>query len=174
MIRSICYAVAIGLALGGCMAPSQPMATLAATTATTADTFVPMAVSSNLLEIESSRLALSRSRDPQVHRLANEMIRDHRRASRRMASVAQASGIAMPSAMLNMRHQRMLDQLAGTPDAEFDVAYLALQSQAHDEAITLFRTYGTNGENPRLAAFARQTLPTLQRHATHVQRVWRT
>ncbi|MET3889105.1 putative membrane protein [Bosea sp. OAE506] len=173
MIRSISYAVAVGLALGGCMAPSQPMATLAVTTATTTDAFVPMAVSSNLLEIESSRLALSRSRDSHVRQLANEMIRDHRRASQRMASVARASGIATPPAVLSTRHQTMLDQLASTPNREFDAAYLALQSQAHDEAVTLFRTYGTNGENPRLAAFARQTLPTLQRHAAHVERASR-
>jgi len=173
MIKTMFCAAALGLTLGGCMAPSQPVATLAAATATSTEAFAPMAASANLLEIETSRLALERSRDPQIRRLANEMIRDHTRASRRMDSVARAAGVQPPPPTLSARHQAIVDRLAATPGSDFDAAYLTVQADAHAEAVTLFRSYASNGDNPRLVAFARETLPTLERHAAHVQRVAR-
>jgi putative membrane protein len=171
MIKTIFVAAALGVTLGGCMSTSAPVATIAATTATTATAFAPMAGSSNLLEIESSRLALRRSRDSQVKRLAKEMIRDHTMASRRMMTVMRSSGIQQTPPVLSSRHQAMLAELEATPASEFDAAYLRLQTMAHDEAITLHRTYAQNGDNPRMMAFAREILPKLEMHAEHLQSV---
>jgi putative membrane protein len=169
MIWTIFVAAALGATLGGCMPVSSPVAAVAASTATTSGGFAPMAVSSNLLEIETSRLALRRSRDPQVKRVADRMIRDHSAASRRMATVMRSSGMQPLSAVLSSRHQAMVDQLPATPASEFDAAYLAIQAQAHDEAITLFQTHAQRGDDPRLVSFSRETLPKLERHAEHVQ-----
>ncbi|MEZ2410623.1 DUF4142 domain-containing protein [Bosea sp. RCC_152_1] len=169
MIKTIFVVAALGATLGGCIPVSSPVATVAASAATTSGAFAPMAVSSNLLEIETSRLALRRSRDPQVKRVADRMIRDHTAASRRMATVMRSSGMQPPPAVLSSRHQAMVAQLAATPANEFDAAYLAVQAQAHDEAITLFQIYARSGDDSRLVSFARETLPKLERHAEHVQ-----
>jgi putative membrane protein len=171
MIKTILVAAALGATLGGCMSTSSPVATVEASTATSTAAFAPMAVSSNLLEIETSRLALQRSRDPQIRRLAQRMIRDHTAASRRMMTVMRSSGLEQPPATLSSRHQAMIDKLAATSAGEFDAAYLAIHAQAHDEAVMLFRTYSQSGDNSRLVAFARETLPKLESHAGHVQTV---
>jgi putative membrane protein len=62
----------------------------------------------------------------------------------------------------------LVDGLASTPADQFDNAYITLQAQAHQEAITLFSAYAERGDNPRLVSFARQTLPTLRRNPEHV------
>jgi putative membrane protein len=124
-----------------------------------------------MLEIESSRLAMERSRDREVRRFASQMIRDHTRASQRMTAVVRRAGLPPAPMTLSAKHQVMLDQLSATGPESFDSAYAILQAQAHDEAIALFTTYAQSGDDPRLADFARRTLPTLQMHANHVQRL---
>ena len=171
MIKTILVAATLGITLGGCMSAASPVAIVSASTATSTATFASMATSSNLLEIETSRLALNRSRDPHVKRLAQRMISDHTAASRRMMAIIRSSGMQPPPAQLSSRHQAMVDELTAASTGEFDAAYLAVQAQAHDEAITLFRAYSQMGDDPRLVAFARETTPKLERHAKHVQSV---
>ncbi len=164
---------ALPLLLAACVAPtaSSPPVSPVAMTVTDSAEFTRMATSSNLLEIESSRLAAQQSRDPEVRRFAGQMIRDHSQASRRMAAVLRRAGLPEAPRELTPRHQAMLDRLAAVQPEGFDSAYILLQGQAHEEAIALFSNYAQSGDDPRLASFARQTLPTLQMHARHVQRL---
>ena len=155
---------ALALGVAGCM---TPMASAPPMAVTSAAQFVPMATSSNLFEIESSRLALDRARNPEVRRFAQQMIRDHNVATRRMAAVVASSGLPMPPPTLTARHQAMLASVQGA--ADFDAAYMGAQVMAHQESIALFTSYGSNGDVPPLAAFARQTLPNLQMHLQHAQ-----
>jgi putative membrane protein len=171
MNRPLLAILAATLALGGCMTQQSPQAMtapVAATMVTDSSQFVPMATSSNLLEIESSRLALRRSRDPDVRRFADRMVRDHTMATRQMAQTVRAAGLPPAPPSMTPRHRAMLDELAATPAGEFDAAYVAAQARAHDEAIALFSSYAENGDNPRLVNFARQTLPKLEMHAEQV------
>jgi putative membrane protein len=71
--------------------------------------------------------------------------------------------------MLSPRHQQMLASLTTAPD--FDAAYVGAQVAAHQEAVALFSNYSSNGDNPPLVAFARRTLPTLERHLVEIQAV---
>jgi putative membrane protein len=164
-IKIALVASALALGVAGCMTPmaSAPPATAV----TSAAVFVPTAASSNLFEIESSRLALRRARDPEVRRYARQMIRDHNLATRRMASVLRSSGMPVPPPSLNAKHQQMLASVEGASD--FDAAYVSAQLMAHQEAVALFTSYSSNGDVPQLASFAGQTLPTLQMHLDHVQ-----
>jgi putative membrane protein len=166
-IKIVLVASAMALAVAGCMTPMASAPPAPAVSVTSAAEFVPMAVSSNLLEIESSRLALQRARDPQVRRFAQQMIRDHNLASRRMATVVRRAGLPMPQPALIPRHQQMLATVQAAPD--FDAAYVGAQIAAHQEAVALFSSYGSNGDVAPLAAFARQTEPTLQMHLDHAQ-----
>jgi putative membrane protein len=75
----------------------------------------------------------------------------------------------MPTPAMTARHQAMLASLQGA--ADFDSAYMGAQVMAHQETIAVFTSYGSNGDVPPLAAFARQTLPNLQRHLDLAQSV---
>ncbi len=159
-------ASALTLGMAGCMTPTASAPPVAVTTASV---FVPTAASSNLFEIESSQLALRRARDPEVRRFARQMIRDHNLATRRMASTLRSAGMPVPPPALNAKHQQMLATVEGASD--FDAAYVNAQLMAHQEAVDLFTSYSSNGDVPQLTSFAAQTLPTLQMHLDHVQRL---
>jgi putative membrane protein len=164
-LKIVLVSSALALGVAGCM---TPMASAPAPVAvTSAAEFVPTATSSNLFEIESSRLALQRARDPEVRRFARQMIRDHNMASRRMMAVASRAGLPTPPPALIPRHQAMLASVQSA--ADFDSAYVGAQVMAHQESVALFSAYGSNGDVPPLAAFARQTLPNLQMHLQHAQ-----
>ena len=87
------------------------------------------------------------------------------------ASVASprppASITVRPSPALIPRHQALLASVQSA--ADFDSAYVGAQVMAHQESVALFSAYGSNGDVPPLAAFARQTLPNLQMHLQHAQ-----
>jgi putative membrane protein len=165
----------LGLSLALCAAtaacmPAPPVASVAAATSvTTATAFVSMASVSDQFEIQTSQLALERARDPQVRRFATRMIRDHQTSSQRLMSIASRSSQgAMPAPGLDARHAAMLQTLSSTPEGSFDAAYVQMQANAHQEAITMFQTYSSQGDDPALRTFARRTLPTLQMHAEMV------
>lgn len=150
--------------------PALAQDNTAATAATVdAATFVNMATSSNMLEIQSSEMALQRASSEDVKSFANQMIQDHTKASQEMAAVLQKKGMAAP-AELEPNHKQMLQELADNT-ANFDAAYVQLQRAAHEEAVGLFTSYSNNPDDQELGAFAQKTLPTLQMHLDHVTKL---
>lgn len=132
-------------------------------------TFVNMATSSNMLEIQSSEMALQRATSEDVKAFANQMIQDHTRATEEMTALLQKKGMAAPKG-LDPKHKKMLDELADNK-ANFDAAYVGMQQAAHQEAVGLFTSYSGNPDDPDLGAFAQKTLPTLQMHLDHVTKL---
>ncbi len=165
------FAAALALGAAGCAEVEKVVDDVTASTssASTAEEFVPAAASSNMFEIESSRLALNRSQSPDVRQFANKMIADHQQAGQQMKTTAAAAGITAPAERLQPRHQEMLDELRGMRGAEFDSRYIEMQRLAHKDAISLFDSYAEDGDRPALKSFARSTLPTLQQHHEHVE-----
>lgn len=160
--------VAVGAALGCSPVETTTIppveAPVPAPTPTDAASFLPAAVSSNGLEIESSRLALERSQSPTVREFARRMIEDHERASRELMTVTEEAGLGPVPLRINQRHQAMLDELRAVGSAGFDDAYAEMQRMAHDEAIALFGTYAEAGDQEALRQFASRTLPVLREH----------
>lgn len=153
-------------ATGAMTAAPAPMAM----TATTPAEFVPMATHSNMFEIMSSEIALEKSQNAEVDEFAQQMITDHTKASEDMQAALQESdaGVEMPTE-LDERHQGMVDQLEAASAEEFDALYLQMQTQAHEEAVALFESYSTEGEDGPLKEFATATLPTLEMHLEMAQ-----
>jgi putative membrane protein len=129
------------------------------------------ATSANLFEIESSRLALTRSQSTAIKEFADRMVADHTRAANRARQALNEIGASAPPAMLEPAHQQRLDALKAVANAEFDRAYVEAQYTAHVEAIGLMRDYARSGDNERLKALAGEILPVLQSHLDHVTRL---
>lgn len=132
-----------------------------------AQQFADTAASSNMFEIESSRLALERSQNDEITAFAELMIADHTAAGEEMAAAAEEDGVT-PVAEMMEKHQTVLDDLAAAEDVQFDEAYIDAQAAAHDEAVALFEGYSTDGEEGALKAFAGETLPILVQHHAHI------
>ena len=122
------------------------------------------AAASNLFEIQSSRLALQRSRNPAVRHLARQMIADHTALAARMNAMLARNGIRPSPPVLDSAHRYLLRQLAATPAPAFDRVYLGQQLNAHVQALSLLSRYERGGTNPVLRSGAANALPVVEQH----------
>lgn len=127
--------------------------------------FAERAASSNMFEIESSKLALEAAQADTVKTFAQKMIDDHTAAGEKFTAAATEDAVTPPMAMMP-DHQAMVDSLTGLQGEAFDAAYMTAQKTAHDATVQLFEGYSTGGEDGALKIFATETLPTLQAHQT--------
>jgi putative membrane protein len=141
-----------------------------AAVAMTAPVYMQNAASGDLFEIQSSQLALQQSCDSTVRSLAQMLIADHTRMSNLMMQTAQSVGITPPPPQVAPHHMQMLQrlQMAGN-GAAFDAAYKAEQIAAHQEALTLHRTYAEGGDVPPLRGVAAQAVPAIEMHLGQAQ-----
>jgi putative membrane protein len=137
-------------------------------TPTYANAFVAMAASSDMYEIQSSRMALQRSQNPMIRMHAETMIRDHMNTTTQLAAAAQAGGIGVPMAMMPM-HQAMLDALSRS--ANFDAVYKQQQVTSHQQALALHSNYASRGDNIALRGVAALAVPVVRGHLEHAQRM---
>lgn len=133
-------------------------------------TFVTKAANGGKLEVESSRLAVDRAKAENIKRFANKMIDDHSKANKELEAVAQKIGAKVPDKM-DKAHQAKVDKLKQAKGAQFDQAYVQVQTEAHRDAVSLFSSYAKSGDNPDLQAFAAQTLPTLAAHQSEAKQL---
>ena len=144
------------------MAATVPMPQTLPTVSAQDQNFVNLAATSDMFEIQSSRLALQRSRNPATRRFAERMIADHTQSSQRLAALAQAKGIVMPTG-LDPEQQRALAAIDNTRRI-FDQEYFRQQGQAHAATAQAYQTEIANGYDADLRGFAQQTLPVVQDH----------
>ena len=132
------------------------------------ETFVQRAAASSRFAIKSSELAKRKADSKVLKGFAQEMIRDHTTASQRMYAAlgnrAHAPGAVVQESTFG-KIMRELDQASGE---EFDRLYTQAQVKAHEAAVDLFRTYAASGTDDDLRAFAKEMLPTLERHRVRV------
>jgi len=139
---------------------------------TSADSFVQNAAIGDLYEIASSELALERTSSPEVREWAVQMIDDHMTSAHQLSAALEmneARGVAEIPTELDTRRRTMYEHLESAPPDKFDSAYLDQQLLAHEETLTLLRTYGSEGDNSQLRSFAAGAAPVVARHLSHVK-----
>jgi len=129
------------------------------------DEFIKRAAIGGLFEMDISRLALEQSKNPDVIRFAQRMIREHGDANNALKMTVRADklSVEIPSA-LDAPHSQKYEAMKGLKGVDFDSAYITAQSDAHFEAVALFVTYAKGGSDPKLKAFAEETVPNLRAH----------
>ena len=128
--------------------------------------FVEKAAVGGAFEIQSSKLALDRSQDPNVRQFAQQMVDDHTRGGDELQSMMAATNIdtSKVSEGLDSDHQEMLDALKSASNTDFDKKYIQEQKKAHEEAVSLFKDYVKSGDDAGMKKFAAETLPVLEQH----------
>lgn len=130
--------------------------------------FVKTVAGANRFEIETSELALKRSKNAEVKSFAEMMIKDHTAAGKTFNGIVKSEGIKGKKGMAP-KQVAMLKELDAADAQHFDRMYVDIQTQAHKEAVATFRTYAGKPDNEALGNFAKKTLPTLEMHLDHVQ-----
>ena len=171
------FALACGLIATGALAqtprPAAPQSAPAATqSAPAAQDFVKKVAISDMFEIQSSQLALSKQPDKDTKPFAQKMVMDHQKTSKELKSLVDGGKVkaTLPSA-LDAEHQKMLDDLKAKNGKDFDSSYDQIQVKAHQDAIALFDAYAKDGDDPELKRWAAKTLPHLKEHLTMAEKL---
>ena len=145
---------------------------LAYAKATSAQGFVEKASVANMFEIESSKLALQKAQRKEVKSFARTMVEDHTKTGEKLkGTLSSSDSNAKPASELDSKHKQLLDKLSNTPTENFDKEYVNIQTDAHKEAVALFSNYSKFGQDAALKDFAGDTLPALEGHLQHVQKL---
>jgi len=126
-------------------------------------TFVKMAASSGMEEVEVGKIAVSKAKNADVKKFAEMMIKDHTKANEELKTAAKAAGIEVPAKMMD-KHQKGVDMFKDYKGADFDKDYAKHQVMDHEEAVDLFTRASKELKNKELKDFATKTLPHLQHH----------
>lgn len=126
--------------------------------------FFTLAASSDMLEIETGRLALDKSQNANVRTFAQKMIDEHMKANETLRQVASSNGVT-PPASISSAHAAHLQKLQGLSGAEFDGEYAAQIGVAgHQEAVALFERASREAANADVRALAEKALPGKREH----------
>jgi putative membrane protein len=133
--------------------------------------FLTKAAIGDKFEVESSKIALARSKNAQVRAFAEQMIAEHSANGAKLKSAAASAGAdhTLTNIALDQPHEDQIKLLNDIAAPDFDKTYAEAQFNAHKEAVALYDRYVAEGDNQHLKAFAVATLPTLKKHEDHVE-----
>jgi putative membrane protein len=179
MKKTLILAVACGLVATAAFAQIRtPPSAQSAPTRTgaaqppAAQDFINKVAISDMFEIQSSQLALSKEPDRDTKPFAQRMVTDHQKTSSELKSLVEGGKVqaTLPTAM-DSDHQGMLDQLKAKSGRDFDQSYDQIQVKAHQDAVALFEAYAKGGDDAELKRWAAKTLPHLKQHLTMAQKL---
>jgi putative membrane protein len=158
--------------LAGCASTSEdlgpPVAAVDPMSPLSAPGYMSMAASSDMFEIESSRIALQRSQSPAVRNFAQMMIDHHTRTSSDLMATAQRANLASPPPGMLPPQRDALERVRGA-GTDFDSVYKREQIMGHQMALDLHRNYAAQGDLPPFRELASRTVPIIEEHLGRAQ-----
>ncbi len=149
--------------------------------------FMQTAKLGNNAEIQTSRLALTRSQDSAVRNFAQMMITHHTAANVSLDSLARLRSVTLPdSTQLDTMARSMVTRLTALQDSTvtegtatdstqsaFSSAYMVGQIQSHTKSQTDYQSYinNTQAQDAGVKNYATKTLPIVQSHLQMAQTI---
>jgi putative membrane protein len=124
--------------------------------------FMMTAAKDGMREVHMGQMAVQEGQSAEVKKLGNMIVADHTKANRELMEIATGRGVKP-----DLRHR--MDKMSKKEMANFDQAWLAMMVNDHQKDIALYQTQAQQGNDPELKAFAKKTLPVLQKHLKAVQ-----
>lgn len=167
--RTLVCAVALLVATSGSAWALEGAGTSAPTNYDDAQ-FSRKAAAAGIAEIQLGELGLRKSSDDNVKNLARRVIEDHRKADAQLADLGTRKHLDLPSEpdAAAAKAQAKLGKKSGHA---FDQAWSKLMIKDHQDAVKLFSTESSKGDDAELRKFAADTLPTLQAHLKSAQQI---
>jgi putative membrane protein len=123
----------------------------------------------NIAEIQTGRLALTKSQSPQVRAFAQKMIDDHTMAMQELQRLAQSAGASLPGDT-DLMHKAIAAELGILSGDTFDRQYMSQVGLSdHKRTQELLETTTRSASNPALRAYAQRILPVVSRHLDQAQ-----
>jgi putative membrane protein len=125
----------------------------------------------NMSEIETGRLAQSKSQNEQVKNYAQQMIDDHTKALSDVQQLAQARNITLAT-QLDRTNKAKLNRLGGLSGEAFDRAYMERAAVAdHKKTHDMLRQAQSRAKDAEVKALVARTLPIVDQHLTSGQQL---
>lgn len=132
--------------------------------------FAVKAADGGMTEVAYAKVALQKATNPQVKEFAQMMITDHTKANMELMALAKTKNITLPSAP-SKDHQKVIDDASKKSGADFDKTYVNDMVSDHKEDVSLFQKASKDCKDADLKAFATKTLPVLQSHMDHINKI---
>lgn len=127
--------------------------------------FMMFAAMSDMNEIGLSNMALQKSTNDDVKKMAQMMIDDHTKSSDMLKPVAASKNVTLPTSA-DAKHMAMMTKMQSMSGMAFDMAYVKAMVKDHQKAVAMFQKESTGGKDADAKSFATTTLPVLQSHLT--------
>ena len=148
---------------------SAPAAGTAPTSVTAPDlAFILRAAQGGAEEVALGTMAADKADNAKVKSFARQMVEDHTKANKDLATLARNRGVDVPDAP-DQAAQTVSTALAARSGPEFDREYVAQQVAAHEATLAQFRFAAENAADPELKAFARRYEPAITHHLKMAQ-----
>ncbi len=152
--------------------PQSPAATAPLTQAErlTSDQFIIQAWNINQFEIQAGQEAESKATGSGFKDFAQMIINDHTKMNDELKALIQKTGMQLPTALDNER-QTEFNQLKSSSERNFDRLFRTQQIKGHREALRIFQSFASNGDNADLRSFAQSSIAMLQRHLDQAEKL---
>jgi putative membrane protein len=127
--------------------------------------FVKDVAQASQVEIESSKLAITKASNPEVKAFAERLVKEHEAASAELMALVHSKKAMWSADDPHMKAKKQKhESLQTLTGAEFDKEYLEDMISDHESAMVLFGKQSQSGKDAAIKAFADKTLPALRDH----------
>ncbi len=131
-------------------------------------TFLQEAAQINANEIALGKIAERQSTDPNIRKIAQDLVRDHTGANQQLEQLAHSKGITVPTQLSPGQEKNAAALQAQTGD-QFNKQYLQNNIKGHEKAISLFEKVAQRTTDPEIKAWTEKMIPELKAHLAMVQ-----
>lgn len=137
-----------------------------------AEEFAKKAGAAGVAEVELGKLGAQKATDPDVKAYAQKMVADHTKANKELMAAAKGKGLEVPTEP-DLMHKGMMEKFERqAADKDFNHDYMQQMVRDHKQVVELFQSAAQDTTlDPELRALAKKTLPTLEQHLAHAQKL---
>lgn len=126
--------------------------------------FLEFAAQTDMVEANLGDLAQTAASSQAVKDFGHMVASDHTQDYQKLEGLAQQAGLKLPTAIDAAHNKSLIGPLHALKGAAFDHTYIRDMVAGHTQAIAMFKKEAETALNPTLKAYAKETLPTLQKH----------
>ncbi len=161
----------VSLIAGGALALSLVGVSSQAQDTTSSDkSFVKTALEGSLAEVNYAKLALQKSKDPNVTEFATKMIHDHEKLIAEMKPLARKMGVSVPTGPAISDHAKYME-LKMKSGTDFDRAYVEAMVKDHHQDLQDFMDEQNKTQNPGLKAAVEKGEGVIRQHTMMIDKI---
>lgn len=147
---------------------SMALAQNSGSAATSDQSFVNLVAQTDMTEAHLGQLAAEQASSQAVKDYGQTLVSDHTADYNQITALATKANLTVPKG-LDAEHEKAIAPFEKLKGAAFDRKYIHMMIPGHETAIAAYDKESRDGQNADLKAYAKQTLPTLEKHKAGAQ-----